>query len=392
MPKVLLINGVCNFDHIRTFTYEMQYAFECLGCTTGMLDTGRPLTTAVVSQKLRELAPDFIFSFNATGCQLQREPGVALESETCPFFTFMVDDPSFHVHWLEFLRRPHVRVSFCTNQAILQARSLGIDPGHCTRLLLAAPPAALVPEAERCHDVLFCGAIADPERIKENIQRSVPPQIFRLFEMLSELWLADLEQPAHELLNHLLAELGLDLPPEQRKQLDPVLLGNANRYIRNHERLRIMRQFAALPLTIFGKGWRELLPGAKCKFLPELPYYKSHEELCRAKVALNVQPLSVWGVGERAFDATVNGVPLATTRNPLLDSLFERGREYLPYALDADALDAAAADIAALLADRARREAMAAAAREKALAAHTWEHRARAVLELMLPNAEQTAA
>jgi hypothetical protein len=388
MPRILVVTGVTNFDHIRAFTSDMQFAFEMLGCTTKVIDTARPLPRGYVRQVLGSFRPDWIFSFNALGFHLEREPGVAIESSEIPFFTFMVDDPSYHLHWLDFLRRPNVYSSFGNPQAVAQARTLGVSAKNCCRMLLGAHAAPLAKDEERVHDILLVGTMADPNAIYAAIKQQLSASVLQLFDALCEIWRDDLTQSPARILEQLLAQLGLELPDAERWQLEAMILGNANRFVRNSERLRIMRHFQHLPLTIFGEGWQEVLPEAKFKFLPEISYYQSLEELCRTKIALNVQPLSYWGIGERAWNAAANGSALVCTRNALLDGIFTPGEEYIPFHLDEPALEEAATTMQQLLSNAALRREMTERARAKVLARHTWTHRAQDILGIMGCSAE----
>lgn len=39
-PRVLVIHPMANFDHLRAFSYEMQFELERLGCRAASIDVG----------------------------------------------------------------------------------------------------------------------------------------------------------------------------------------------------------------------------------------------------------------------------------------------------------------------------------------------------------------
>jgi hypothetical protein len=328
--------------------------------------------------------PHWFFSFNAAGSYLERGPGLPVESEDKPFFTFLVDDPSYHAYWLDFLRRPAVRTSVTNPFARAQAAELGIDPMRVFEIGLAGRPLPRVRPDAREIDVLFSGTLFDPDEIRAGIRTELSPAMFQLWDTFCEMWLADLTRPSHEVLRCLLRERGLDSGNGARDtSVDNLFLGIGNRYVRNKSRLDVLRHFAHLPLVVHGRGWQKHFAGSRFQFRPPIAYNRNVEETARAKFVLNVQPLSLYGVGERAYNATLNGAVLVNTRNRLLPKTFEPGRDYLSFDLDAASMQATAARVEQLLACEAERAEMAERARAIALRQHTWAARARRVLEIM---------
>ncbi len=99
----------------------------------------------------------------------------------------------------------------------------------------------------------------------------------------------------------------------------------------------------------------------------------------RAKVVFNRSVSN--DINMRYFEAMGAGAALVTDRlrDCGVEQLFEPGRDFLEYTDDASLLQA----IDGLLADDERRRRMAAEARERILARHTYRHRVQAVLEAL---------
>lgn len=83
----------------------------------------------------------------------------------------------------------------------------------------------------------------------------------------------------------------------------------------------------------------------------------------------------------RLYEATGMGAALVTDAKPNLDELFEPSRELLAFACPAECID----EVSALLADDARRAAVAEAGQRRTLRDHTYEKRIAELVELVAP-------
>ena len=136
---------------------------------------------------------------------------------------------------------------------------------------------------------------------------------------------------------------------------------------------------AGLPLTLVGGGWHRFVDPAlvaRTGVPPsELPaWYRS------AEVVLNDHwdDMRRWGlVSNRVFEVLAAGGCVVSDALPGLDELLDTG---VPTFADAAGL---AATVTALLDDPPRRAALAARGRAAVLAAHTWRHRAEALVDLV---------
>ena len=98
----------------------------------------------------------------------------------------------------------------------------------------------------------------------------------------------------------------------------------------------------------------------------------------RAKIVINKS--HAHEINIRTFEATAAGALLVTSHGAAgLEDLFVPGREIVTYTDDDDAVRV----IRELLNDTARRHTIAAAGRRACLSRHTWEHRGRAVMDVV---------
>ncbi|MFO0565395.1 MAG: glycosyltransferase [Polyangiaceae bacterium] len=380
--RVLIVNGVANFDHVRTFTFEVAYELSRLGCQTTLLDAARPVAPELVENTLASSRPDFLFSFNAFGFHLSLPGGRPLASRTLPWLTFLVDDPTFHLPWGPFLRQPGVVSIVGDPQSLISARRIGIPERACHLVYAGGHLAPWVEDSERCHDILFIGSVEDPRAIRQSWDRAFPPGVVRLMELLSEAWSKDVSVPAQTHLDELLRGFGLTFSEAERWHVEALVLGNVIRYVKNAERVATLRALSDLPISVFGSGFRELFPDANFRFFPGVSFPRSQEELCRAKIGLNVQSLAVHAAGERALGALLNGALLVSSESRYLASELEPGRDYFPFDTQPASLEAARATIRHYLAHPDERRALVRRVRDEVAPRMTWAARTSEVLDI----------
>jgi hypothetical protein len=379
--RVLIVNGVANFDHIRSFTHEMQYELERLGCKAAVLDVARPCPPEHIEQVLGAHRPDFVFSFNASGCGFQRKQAQTIESASCPWLTFMLDDPMYHDAWGEFLRRPHVVPLFGDPQSLISAERLGI-PAHKSHLVYAgAHMSPKVEDDERCHEVLFIGTIDDPIKIRQSWTH-LPSGVARIAEMVSETWSKNIHESASDHLERVFQQFGLTFSDEERWHVEAMILGNVIRYVKSVQRLHILRSLKHLPISIFGCDDRELFRGSNFRFFPTVSYSQAQEEICRAKIVLNAQTLAIHAAGERSLGALLNGALLVASESRYLEHELDAGVDYFPFSLENESLQSASDTIEYYLQHPAERRILTARVRDKAEKRFTWALRAKQILEI----------
>lgn len=379
--RVLMVNGIANFDHIRSFTYDIQYELERLGCKVAMLDVARPCPPEQVEQVLGAHQPDFVFSFNASGCHFQRKQAPTIESASCPWLTFMIDDPTYHDAWASFLRRPHVVPLFGDPQSLISAARLGIPADKSQLVYAGAHMSPKVDDDERCHEVLFIGSIDDPIKIRRSWTQ-LPSGVVRIAEMVSETWSKNIHEPASEHLERVFQQFGLTFDDEERWHVEAIILGNVIRYVKNVQRVHILRSLMHLPISIFGCDERDLFRGSNFRFFPTVSYSQAQEEICRAKIVLNAQPLAIHAAGERSLGALLNGALLVASESRYLDRELDAGVDYFPFSLEEESLDKASDTIEHYLRNPAERRILTARVRDKAEKKFTWALRAKQILEI----------
>ncbi len=373
-PRVILIKGACNYDHLRCFADAMKLAFEDEGAVAVCVDLAMGPPDATFAAALTRFEPDLVLSFNLDGVRLAGPDGRPLGGGRVPLTTWMVDEPYYQRSWAAELRAPHVRTLWTNERSSAEARAMELPEAET--MLLAGRVLPRVRGEDRDIDVFFAGSVVDPEGISRGWPTSIGPAVAKLMGAASEAWVADLTRPLREVFRETCEAAGVG-GHDGIRRLEPMVLGEINRFVRAKVRLAVMRDLADLPLTVVGDGWDRLVPGSAWVTRPAVPYYVYEEMVSRAKVTLCVQPVHGHVASERYFASLANGSALVVNDNRWLAEAF--GELHAPFSLTD--VSGARARLEALLSDEPAREEMAQAARERVAATHTWHHRARALLE-----------
>ena len=368
--RVALIKGACNYDHLRCFIDAMKMAFEDEGCVAVEVDLAKGADPQLIAA-LSRFAPDLVLCFNLDGASLRAPDGGPLGGTALT--SWLVDEPYYQAQWAAALRAPHVRTVWTNDRSTAEAQAMGLP--DVETVPLAGRTLPRVRGADRDIDVFFAGSIQDPEPMAEAWAKSIGPGVAKLMRQSCEAWETDLRRPLRDVFREACASAGVGAH-QGLERLQTMALGPMNRYVRAKHRLRVLRALADLPLTVVGDGWDRLVPAARWRCRPAVPYYVYEEMVSRAKVTLCVQPVHAHGASERYFASLANDSALVVNENAWLEA--EYPAMHAPFSLEQP--DSARARIEALLGDADAREAMTEAARSRTMEAHTWRHRARQLL------------
>jgi len=237
----------------------------------------------------------------------------------------------------------------------------------------------LVAELKRHTRALWLNWFCDGRRSLETV-RSIAPAYDRVFVAGSEV-VAALREPGQPPARYLApaCDPSVHRPMRSRDQYraNVVFAGTATPH-----RERLLSELVEFGLAVWGPGWRKTKLRDYCRgeLLDHLDYIRAY---AGASVALNLQwgessgPALDPGCNRRLFELAAIGVPQVAEDRPDLHLHFQEGSEVL--------VSRSIADFKALipeaLHDRGWAEQVAAGARQRALAEHTYMHRMAELLQ-----------
>ena len=330
---------------------------------------------------LGELKPDFVISNNGLGVDMSGSIPEVLSAQGIPFVTWYTDEPNLVE--TEGSLKYHTRgtLVFCFDRvyiSALQERGFAYV-GH---LPLGVNTDRFHPaQGEALADVIFVGStgIKQIEEIRVKLERmgvdpqAINPSIEELVRLYLKNWSAQVEEVFKGHYH------GRSLPEEALGIVYAWIELRAGQSLR----VRLLSQLKGEHLRIIGEqAWKSIFE--EKYYAGEIPY-KGHNlagVYSAYSIVLNIsRPQLKTAVNQRVYDVPACGGFLLTDMREELSELFAEG-EMAIYTYDDDL----AAKVRYYLTRPDARRRMALAARQKIVANHTYVHRIRTILEVVLQH------
>ncbi len=357
------------------FSEGLQEAFEQLGVASSLFSY-KELGDGLVIGALLRTNPDCTAGFNVTVAK--HSP---LEPLGIPHLSMIVDSATY---FPELLQNPNAIVSFVDEDSVGFFKMLGKK--YVFHLPHAIDNNALTEQnANRDLDVVMCGSYIDSSEILATWKSLLSPKmVLRLVEV-AETVLASTH------ISHLKALVGLierrdDFEKELlEKSIDYFDLANSlDQYIRGVDRIGILEAIER-PVHIFGAKkdedlWSKSISNPKkLIFHGEVPYKEMSAILRRSRIVINSFPMFKRGLHERVLLSLASGASVVGSDNIYMQKCFGVTPALMPstfpdYAKVNVLIDAA-------LKDEDARFSAVVATHDTIRAEHTWDVRAKTLLE-----------
>lgn len=375
--RVVLFKGVSQYGSVNAMVAELAAAFARRGLRPAVIDMTEDALRRDLGPLLEARAVALFCCVNGIGLPSEGTGFYALSD--APVFAYFVDHPVYH---LDRLRAPVERlaVSFPTADNVACCRRMvGSVPLAC-HVAHAAASVAEAPWEDRDIPVLFSGTChGGPPEDQRRAWRERGDAEARRLEAIVETRDAEPERPLEQVVAGV---TGAD--ESDGAAIAPVFIA-ADTYLWDRAKARVVSGLAGSGAVVCGEHWGFLadsVPGVRfegARLASEVKALMRH-----AKITLNALP-PYYASHERVFQAMAAGSVAASTPSPLWREAFPAGEMIeLPYgeAGVGQVLRAALAED-----DRLRR--MAEAGRQAFAAAHTWDHRAGAILDAVADTLAQ---
>lgn len=314
--RILLINTreLCYFS-ASFFLAKIGEALEHAGASVYELDLTDGNDFSVLEHlKVEEFTA--ILDINSKLPRLIADDGARwLESQQALFFNYILDHPLYHHPGLNVpLRRYH---------------AIGLDAHHCRYMKKQYPHLAGVhelslagtkalhpiPYSQREMEMLFAGTYLSPSQLEQEcriILQNQGADFARLLGDVCDAW-QPYEQPLEDAVWQILVEkgeranhYGVDSFAKLMNLLYPV-----DRMRRNQIRLRVLEKIAisGAPFSVMGEGWEQssLTKYKNVTLYKPVPMTQTIEVFGNTKILLDIEPLFLSGIHDRAASALANG-------------------------------------------------------------------------------------
>lgn len=251
------------------------------------------------------------------------------------------------------------------------------------------------PNLERKFDVVMLASCIDYENLRDLWKEKHSKGLCEVLDKAAEMALSDQMTPYVEAFVQALAE-----QDGKADAVDPSginlmqVLDDLEMYIKGKDRVELVRAIKDVPVDVFGtgregEGWQKYL-GDKhpnVTLHKAIPFEDAIDVMKQSKILLNSCPWMKHGGHERLFAGMACGALLVTNENVYMKEHFTDGEDLVFYRHShRDEINDLVKDC---LSDPSKLQSIAEKGREKVMAAHTWDHRVKGLLEQLSPILEK---
>ncbi|WP_319582249.1 glycosyltransferase [uncultured Pseudodesulfovibrio sp.] len=370
---------------------ELAAACERLGVEHLLLDFGTKEMDLdefvdALTETFESFRPDFVLTVNHLGVDREGILASLLQKYDLPLASWFVDNPHLILGVYKHLFEARTALFTWDLDTVGPLSDMGFD--HVFHLPLGADPTRLVPHrAEPIEQwrapVSFVGNSMLTKTLMRARAANPSEHLFRAaMEVAKAFALSDAQQAGPFMAEHFpevrAAYKGFN-DPGRELAFETFVTWQATLLYRLDCVSRIL-EFE--PLIVGDTGWQELLSAhSGWRYHPELSYYDDLPDFYPlSEINFNCTSQQMKGaVNQRVFDVPCCNAFLLTDHRRQVEDLFEPGTEIVCYASPDDIPEL----VERYRNDPAARAKVAAAARKRVLAEHTYDHRMTMLMETM---------
>lgn len=389
MKRIMLFEG--DIETQGYFSIQLAEAFGKMGHQTFVFDLSRPWSSTERFFRFFEKGNTVLVNFNFHGMSgedifLDENDRSMWDALQIPNYNIVVDHPMYYHHFLEKPPTGYHHISIDRDHEKYMERFFPeIKRGPFLPLAGTQlyPNKAYTPAQYRRYDVTMVGNYAPPLRFEKYITRIDDEYTAFYHGMIDDL----LAHPMRTVEDVAQEHIRREIPEVTEEELKKVMskLTFIDLYVRFTTRGEAVKALtdAGVKVYVFGGGWENL----DCRRPENLVIGSSLDsvgclkKLCQSKISLNVMPWFRDGAHDRIFNSMLNGALCLTDSSRYLDEILQDKENCRIYATDR--IEELPAMVSELLENPSRMQEIIDNGYEMARAAHTWEHRAAVLHEVI---------
>lgn len=370
---ILLIKGMSQYDVLDGFVDAVACGFEKNGAEIEVLDVKK-------DNQIKRSQYDLIFAFNGVATTIFKYFPIANDT---PVWSFLVDHPYYLNDRIVTKAKNHFVSCVDLNHVDYIEK---LYPNIVTPCFVPhggeTYKGSYIPYDDREYEVIFMGTLKSEKAYFDTVSKmpmDVQNLIYQILEdaeckedfLLEDLITPRLKSLRNEDLRSIIAELSF---------IDTI--------IRSRNRKKIIDKLIEhdIKVHIFGNGWEEYSKKYSDKVIvhESVSYNEMLNLNMNSKIVLNNMPLFRNGSHERVFTAMLNGAVCVTEESKYLKTQFVDDEDLVFFRMDD--LDSMCSRIKEILNDSSKAISIVESGKERALNSHTWENRAKSILDFFEEN------
>lgn len=371
IKKIGLIKGVSQYDVMRSWCDELEKGFNKLGIEVVVYDKKYHSFTAYHEDI------DVFIGFNGWG--IPDEATANFRNK--PFVMVLADHANEHLDRIKNLNENDI----LTVMDKYDANVLSMI-GHINEVYFLPHAAVEVANEkyDKIIDCLFLGSYSDPDTFLNKLKDLNSPGILALATDIIEQCLKNSTINHIEKSYEMLKTFGVNISLYEDTSMI-YMINIIGRYLYSTKRINTLKELAdnGINLTIYGNNWEnsDLYIHDNIRFNKSVNYWQSQDLIKLAKITLNIQSLLVDGSHERVYAAMANdSISLSNTTNYLSEEFLDN-KEILLY--NSESLSDIIPRLNDLIIDEGAREEITSRAKQKIINTHTYQHRAKTIIEII---------
>lgn len=369
---------------LHHFTEKLAEALSRQGVEATLLEAEwnnpKPFLDKLLNDK-----PDCTLSFN--GLLPDDEGRFFCDLIGIPHVAFLVDSQN---QFFPLIQSPNTIIS-CTDRFTcdffkgVKSKNVLFVPHGVEREL--APD----PEHSKVYDVVMLNSLIDYESIREEWDEKYPPIIREAMGEAIEATLADSKTwYVQAFVYSLDRQIELKGAIDPRQVDFPTVFDDLEMYLKGLSRVQLLRSVKDAEVHVFGadadgKTWRDFIGNdmPNITFHEPVPYGQALDVIRQSKIVLNVCPWIRNGSHERVLISLALGALPLTDENLFFKEYFENGKEIAMFAYQD--MEKVNDMVNEYLSNEGARSAITEAGRAKVLKSHTWDSRAKQLIQELTP-------
>lgn len=363
----------------KSFTEALQAAFHRNNVESSIYSYNELGEGKVIGELVKN-RPDCTAGFNVTVAK--HSP---LEPLSIAHLSMILDSASY---FPELLHAPNSIVSFVDEDCVSFFKLLG------KKHVFYLPHACTVDFGQNLHldrdlDIVLLGSYFDKDEVLQSWQEHLSPKAVDSLLDIAERALASATHSHLELFVKLVEEKGAFEKELVQKSINYFdILSSIELYMRAVDRIGLLEAID-YPIHIFGAkkyeaSWKKAIRSSKkCIFHPEVSFSAVPDILLRTRICINSVPTYKRGLHERLLLALACGSSVLTNDNVKLQEAFGASSALLPYLYPN--YEKVNSLIEATLSDEGERKTNAVATHDILRRHHSWDARAKYLVELLPP-------
>lgn len=380
MADIIILKGQGQYNALQYFADNLNRAFREEGTESMIFDLVKMnYSTEMLINFIKKEKPKLFIGFNTNGFRMNGKLDY-YKYFNASHLSILVDHPRYHLDYMD-LSYKDVYISCTDTERVLYLKNeVGFQNSF---LLLHGVNKHIEPNySNKDKEIVFFGSIGDYEELRMSWNEKYSNEVNKLLDTALQIGIYNSFMSIDSIIDLSLKYYNIQIEDNEKSIIYQTLYIELEQYLRNFHRRQFLGNIKSGNVVIYGNGvWEKYFANSRnVSIKHSVNMDDAIKIMRRSKMTLNcTTSLTYNGSHERPLMAAMAGSLVASNYSPFFESAFGDGALMTNF-LEINSLDERIYEI--LNNDNLRIE-MAQKARAIVSENHTWNNRARQILEML---------